>query len=272
MITQIVGKPGAGKTSLLTHFLMEMFFSRGDELLERCREAIELENQERMHPLSFPEKPPIFANYNVSFFEGYEKTYSPYFLNPYYFGINHNETPVQYILPGSKIFIEESQRYYDSRQSGSFPRWVSEAFEMHRHFDLDIYLDSQRWKLIDLNIRDLVSRTLLVTRMENELNGYGGVLSTTWYLREFEGSAELTQYFETGVGGTEIDPVIHKGNIFEAFDSHKNRKAFYPPDKPAQGFTLLNFCGDKGDIPEELKMYYDIGEPKWFRHKDKETA
>ena len=269
-IIQIVGKPGAGKTSLMTHFLMEEFFTNGDDLLEKCCEAIALENQERINPLPFPTKPPIFANYGVRFEEDYEKEYSPYFINPFYFGIGHNDTPVQYILPGSKIFIEECQKYYDSRQSGSFPRWVSEAFEMHRHFDVDIYLDSQRWKLVDLNIRDLASRTLLVERMENALTRYGGLLSSTWYLREFESNAELVQYTETGIGGHEIEPIVHKGDIFEAFDSRKNRKAFYPPDKPSQGFTLLEFCQDKAAAPDDLRMYYDTKEPEWFRHKDKD--
>lgn len=269
-ITIITGDPGAGKTSFMTHLLMEEFFKNGDDLLEKCREDIELENQERMNPLPFPDKPPIFSNYAVKFLEDYEKEYMPYFINPFYFGIGNETAPVQYLLPGSRIFIEECQKYYDSRQSTTFPRWVSEAFEMHRHYGLKIFLDCQRGKLVDLNIRGIASRILRIERTENVITQYGGIRFTTWYLREFENNAELMQFYESGVGGHEIEPVTHKGNIFEVFDSHKNRKAFYPPDKPKQQFNLLDFIGDKSQAPEELKMFYDTGEPEWFRKKEKE--
>lgn len=271
-ITIITGDPGAGKTSFMTHLLIEEFFKAGDELLEKCQEDIIKENEERLYPLPLPDKPPIFTNYGVKFYEDYEKEYSPYFINPYYFGVRNEETSVQYLLPNSRIFIEECQRYFDSRQSTSFPRRVSEAFEMHRHFGLEIYLDAQRGKLVDLNIRGIASRILRIEGTENKKNKYGGILSTTWKIREFESNAELMQYYDTGIGGHEIEPVTHKGNIFEAFDSKKNRKAFYPPDKPQQAFTLLDFYADKENAPAELKMYYDTNEPKWFRHKEKETA
>ncbi len=266
----ITGDPGAGKTSFMTHLLMEEFFKLGDDLLETCISEIELENQERRNPLPLPDRPPIFANYGVRFLEDYEKEYSPYFINPFYFGIRNENAPVQFLLPGSRIYIEEAQRYFDSRQSTTFPRWVSEAFEMHRHYGLEIYLDAQRGKLIDLNIRGIASRILRIESISHNMTKYGGILSTTWRIREFGSNAELMQYYDTGIGGHEIEPVTHRGNIFEVFDSRKNRKAFYPPDKPRTNFNLLNFYPDKDSAPDELKMFYDPSEPKWFRHQEKQ--
>ena len=141
---------------------------------------------------------------------------------------------------------------------------------MHRHFGLEIFLDAQRGKLVDLNIRGIASKILRIEEIQHTKTKYGGILSTTWRIREFKNNAELMLYYDTGVGGHEIEPVTHRGNIFEVFDSRKNRKAFYPPDKSGTDFTLLNFYADKDNAPQDLKMYYDTSEPKWFRHKEKE--
>ena len=105
MITIIFGAPGTGKTSLSTHFLKQTYQTQGRALLSYTRGRIEAMNESRAVPRARPEKPPIFANYKVSFKTGYDKTFEPYFINPYYMGLPNEAMPTHYLPPGSKVFI-----------------------------------------------------------------------------------------------------------------------------------------------------------------------
>lgn len=268
MITIIFGKPGAGKTSLMAHLMMDLYANRGRELLKKCEDLIIAENQERLHRLPLPEKPPIFSNFSVEFLVGFKKKFSPYFFNPYYFGIENDDFPVQHILPGGAYFIDEGQKYFNSRKSGTFPDHVSRAFEFHRHFKIDIFIGVQRPKLIDLNIRELTPCFWEITGMQHETNGYGGIERTTWTIREYTSDAEVTERLETGDGGRELPPVVHEGNIFEAFNSFEQRKLFFPKDEKDASFTLLPFRPN-GELPEALRDLYKSGEPKWYRNGEK---
>lgn len=268
MITIIFGKPGAGKTSLMAHLMTELYATRHRELLKTCKELISAENQERIYALPLPEKPPIFSNFNVEFLVGYKKKFSPFYFNPYFFGLENDEYPVQHILPGGVYFIDEGQKYFNSRKSGSFPDHVSRAFELHRHFRIDIYIGVQRPKLVDLNIRELTPRFWEVTGVTHETNGYGGIERTIWNIREYNSDAEVGERIETGEGGHELAPIVHEGNIFEAFNSFEQRKLFFPKDEQGAGFTLLPFRPSE-ELPEKLRELYCTNEPKWYRNGEK---
>lgn len=269
MITIIFGKPGAGKTSLMTHFMIELYEKQGDELRERCIERIAEQNQDRLYALPFPDQPPFFSNYGVKFLVDYEEEFSPYFLNPYYFGIENDEFEVQYLLPCSQCFISEGQKYFNSRKSLSLRDHVSRAFELHRQNEMNFFIDCQRPKLIDLNIRELAPRFLEVLRMENTTNSYGGILSSAWYCKEFSSAAEVMDYLTTGEGGHELPPFVHRGDIFEAFDSFEQKKKFFPADKKGSCFTLLPFQ-PRENLSQGLRRLYDPAEPKWYRSKEKQ--
>ena len=133
MITIIFGAPGTGKTSLNTHFLQTEYKTHGRALLAQTQKRIAEVNRTRVKPLTLPDKPPIFANYKASFKTGYEKTFEPYYINPFYLGLENGNMPTQYLPPQSRVFISESQRYYNSRKSSTLPDWVSRLYEMHRH-------------------------------------------------------------------------------------------------------------------------------------------
>lgn len=271
MITIIFGQPGAGKTSLMTHCMIDLYERKGDELLEQCIQQIEEQNRERIHALPFPDRPPFFSNYAVKFLVDYEEEYSPYFFNPYYFGVENEEFGVQYLPPCSTLFITEGQKYFNSRKSLTLRDHVSRAFELHRQNEMNIFIDCQRPKLIDLNIRELTPRFIEVLRVENEMNSYGGILSSTWYCREYSSAAEVMEYIASGEGGKEIPPIVHRGCIFDAFDSFEQKKKFMPKDEEGSAFTLLPFQQQEG-LPERLRKIYDAEEPRWYRSNEKEET
>ena len=167
MITTVFGKPGVGKTAFLAYQLQNLYFTQGLNLLDECRDKINAENLNREHLLTLPTQPPIFSDFGVKFLVDYEEEYEPYYINGYYFGMQNKNMQTQFLPPCSKLFLSEGQRYFDSRKSKTFPAFVSAAFEMHRHYGLDIWIDVQRPKLIDANIRELCKKFIEVIKIED---------------------------------------------------------------------------------------------------------
>lgn len=266
MITIIFGEPGAGKTSLLTYFMKQIYRTEGDRILSYCREEIASENKKRPVPLSMPSAPPIFSDFFVHFLDGYEREYSPYFINGYYFGIQNERMATQYVPPGSKIFLSEAQRYFDSRKSATFPDHVSRAFEMHRHFGLDIYLDAQREGLIDLNIRALCKRFIEVQKSEHERTASGRIIKTTFFCREFDDLISVEQYL-SGVPTGRETTYVNYGNIYRCFESCNHDEDFVPGK--GMNYRYLPFLNKGETVPENLKMFYETEEPKGYRRSQR---
>ncbi len=269
--TLIIGKPGAGKTALMTHFLETAYKREGRQRFEACKAMIETMNTRRVHKLALPDRPPIFASYAVEFLCDYRKTFKPYDFNPFYFGIDHGEQKhVQYVLPYSVIFMPEAQGIFDSRQSSTFPRWISEAYEKHRQFHIDFYIDAQRPMLIDRNVRELLDRILLVEKLEHEAGIWGGIRKTRFHCREFSSNFELERHLENGIGGKEV-VIEHRGNIFNDYDSFHEGANFVPPDEAGKDFTLHESLEQGEKPPKGLEWFYNRGEPWEFRHPKSET-
>ena len=265
MITIIFGAPGAGKSSLNTYFLKEQYEKHGFELLEKTKELIDEANEKRLHKLSYPDKPPIFADFKVKFLVDYEQYYEPYFINGFYAGLPNDRLPVQFIPPGSKIFLSEVQRYYDSRKSSSMPNFISRAFEMHRHYSLDFWLDVQRPTLVDLNIRELCKRFIEVIEMENTLNSVGDVTRSVFRCREFGCWRDVAQYLETGAKTYKDTVFIHDGNIFDCFDSFNYFSEFLPGEDA--DFKYLPFRSRAEAAGSSDAAYYNLSEPEAYRHE-----
>ena len=267
MITIIFGAPGAGKSSLNTYFLKDLYENRGFELLEKTKELIDEANEKRLHKLSYPDKPPIFADFKVKFLVDYEQYYEPYFINGFYAGLPNDRLPVQFMPPGSKIFLSEVQRYYDSRKSTSMPNFISRAFEMHRHYHLDFWLDVQRPTLVDLNIRELCKRFIEVIGMENTMNSVGDVTRSVFRCHEFGCWRDVAQYLETGAQTFKDVVFVYDGNIFDCFDSFNYFSEFLPDEDG--DFRYLPFRSRTETAGSEDAAYYSISEPEAYRHEVK---
>jgi hypothetical protein len=267
MIVIICGKPRSGKTALNTYFAQRSL-SDGNMRMRKCISAINDINQGRTNKLTLPDKPPIYTNYEAHFCTGYHKYFSPYFVNPYYIGLSNHNIKVQNIMPFGELHITEGQRYWDSRESSTLPDHVSRFFETHGHFWLDIFIDVQRAKLIDLNIRALAKRIIEVQRMVHIEDEYGRILQTTWLCREFSNNYDYETYVDGGVAPYISTRYVYNGNIFECFNSRSCRDDFVP--KNDENFSLLPYLNssdvNKGDVNAE---YYSTQMPATFRAKPK---
>lgn len=274
MITIITGKPGVGKTALNTFFCEMTYQTEREWLLKSAQARIELINDNREHALTLPISPPIFTNYEVKMHVGYKKWYSPYYVNPYFLGLGNDKLQIINLPPYSKLFISEAQRYYNSRKSQTLPDWVSRWYEMHRHFGIEIYMDVQRGKLIDLNIRELCKKFIEVQRMEHETDGGVNITKTTWYCREFTNSQDYDDYLNSPTNADNVNyqnvTYIYDGNIFESFNSTSCFDEFVPDDVPGADFHYLDYKSksEKKD-DETTAAFYCTLEPKAYRNPDK---
>ncbi len=272
MIVIICGKPRVGKTALNTHFAELSMRQNGRFRLKRCIEETNLLNVANRNKLPLPDIPPIYLNYEAKFHIGYKKYIEPMWVNPYWLGLPNAETPTQFILPHSEVHITEGQRVWDSRESATLPDNVSGFFEKHGHFWLDIYIDVQRAKLIDLNIRALATKIIEVQKMVHLKDAYRRILSTTWICREFSNIQDYEAYSEQGkVVPFRVATYTHEGNIFECYNSRSCKNDFVPDEK--QDFKLLKFKtpSEIKVLPKEVAEMYSTAKPKWFRARQNET-
>ena len=266
MITIITGKPGVGKTALNTYFFFHTYRSDSARLLKLTRDRIELLNESREQPLPVPDAPPIFTNYEVKFLIGYEKYYEPYYINPYYLGLKNDKLKMQNIPPYSRLFISEAQRYYNSRKSSTLPDWVSRFYEMHRHYGIDVYLDVQRGKLIDLNIRELCKRFIEVQEMELDKGGGTWIDKTRWRCREFTNMQDFDDYIG-GEGSNYVETVYeYDGDIFACYNSTSCFNEFVPPE--GESFHFLPYHRAE-NTDESTAEFYNTSEPELYRKPDK---
>ena len=109
MIHIIFGAPGKGKSCKQVHFAKDLYLTRGRELLRSCMARIDAANAEG-YDFSYPDRVPIFSDFPMRFKIGYEKYFSPYFMNGYYLGLPNDTQEVMYVPPGSVIFLSVSEK------------------------------------------------------------------------------------------------------------------------------------------------------------------
>lgn len=261
----IFGGYGKGKTGLLTCFMITDYLKNGEKLLSDCRAKIEEVNAEKGLKLTAPERAPYYADYSVKYGRGDKVDFEPYYINGFYFGLPNDNMQVLSVPPYSKIYLDEAQRYYNSRKSMTFPDWVSRAYEMHRHYNLDITMSVQRVMLIDKNIKDICRRFIEVVDLTHERNTFGGIGASKWTCREFDDWNAVEDYI--AVKERDRTPGMYtqteysfRGNIFNCYDSFN----YFDDFLPKKDFNYLKLSQSKEYSGEE-KKYFETGEPNGFR-------
>ena len=281
MITIISGAPGAGKSSLNAYFLDRTYKEEGRTLLKRSVAKIEEINKTRRNPLTPPSLPPIYSDFRVKIPAGYKKYYEPYYINGYYMGLANERLKTQFLPPYAKVFLSEAQRYYNSRKSGNFPDFVSRFYEMHRHFGLDLYLDVQRVRLIDPNIRELCRHFIEVQFMEHTRDKLGRIVHTVWHCREFDNWLAFEDYLNTGAATYKETTYTYDGNIFDCYDSFGFFENYLPEDVAGKDISYLKHLTrtEARFIGADNAEFYKGGEPAGYRKaqessnkKDKDNA
>lgn len=225
MITIIFAPPRTGKTCYMTHILNMYAFDR--ERNRAMKNEIENKNSGGFS-LSIP-KHCVSANYDIIFKKfGYSPRFSRR-INPYRLGFANNLVKTHFNLPFECIGITEAQKYLNSRMSMYFPEWQSRWYEQHGHNNLDIFLDTQRPMLIDVNIREL-AQFVEIVKLDIKHNKNGQIKRLIWTIRHIANSSLFDKYMQSGKKDKTCytqETVIANYNVFELYDSQSCKPKFY---------------------------------------------
>lgn len=225
MITIIFAPPRTGKTAFMTYLLNEIAFDH--ERNRRMRSEVLSMNDGGFNLT--PPKHCVSANYNITLRKfGYSARQNR-FINPFRLGFANPDVETHFNVPYEAIGITEGQKYLNSRNSANFPDWQSRWYEQHGHLNLDIFIDTQRPHLIDVNVRALAN-FIEILKMEPVYGKNGWISGIRWRIREIESDSALERYFATGKKDSQYyteKTVYAPYNVFELYDHQGCKPKFY---------------------------------------------
>ena len=225
MITIIFAPPRTGKTCFMTHILNLHAFDR--ERNKSMAREIMSKNANGFN-LTIP-KHCVSSNYDITF---RKYGYSPRFnrrINPYRLGFDNEFVKTHFNYPYEAIGITEAQKYLNSRMSMYFPEWQSRWYEQHGHNNLDIYLDTQRPMLIDVNIREL-AQFVEIIKLTIFRDNYRKICKLQWKIRIIENSSLFDKYMSSGKQDKSCytEEIVEADyNVFNCYDSQSCKPKFY---------------------------------------------
>ncbi len=256
MITHVVGKTRVGKTAFLVADMTQyMNRSISDlELYQRCCEEVLSINANGDFGFALPAQSPVYSNFKTCFQVGYNQYVGSYYMDGFHMGVENEFVDTLPVLPCSRIYLSEAQRYYDSNHTGGIPEWVSRFFEEHGHFDLDILLDSQRPILVHKNIRELIHRFVYVENMHNFTDKMGNIVASRWTYKEFDDWKYVESFIDNGdTRHCETKTLDYLGNVFEHYESKCYRAQFIPVRRQ---FSMQQHMYGARDDDELLAMKF----------------
>lgn len=270
MIRIISGNPGAGKTLLAMHFMsIDTSINGYDNYLKSCNQIKTF--NDCGYAFDYPKQK------HVTYFNGQARisvmgkpVKNPYSFNPWKMALPTRKNDVHLFFPCSKIYIDEAQRFYNSRLFQKFPTAVSRFFELHRQWDLDITLIAQRAGLIDLNIRELAEELIYVEDLNTEVGTLGNLIKATWRVRKFTNNADLEHYLDghKELGQEEI--IESTENLFKFYDT-KFFKFLFLNQRRSQKFLqeYLRPFKYSPELVDALSEVYSFEAPSGYYDNDK---
>lgn len=209
----------------MTHLLNEHAFDR-ERNLKMAREINK--KKSKGFKLTMP-KHCVSSNYDIAFHRfGYSKRQSR-IINPYRLGFDNPFVKTHFNLPFEVIGITEAQKYLNSRMSKDFPDWQSRWYEQHGHNNLDIYLDTQRPMLIDVNIREL-AQFIEIRKLTIKYNKFNKIEKLKWKIRRIKNSSLFDRYMQSGKKDKSCydeETITANYNVFDLYDSQNCKPKFY---------------------------------------------
>ena len=248
MITLIFGKPGAGKTALMTRLALECM--TGKIARKDCKSSkaeIEAYNDGGFS-LSTDFEHLVFADYKIQARHGKVRSWD---MDGFEYGLPDPKHTTAFLPPYSRLFFDEAQKYLNSRRS-ELADSVSRAYEFHRHMHYNITLVMLRPKLIDLNVRELSEHVIEVVELEHEYD-HDCIVGSVWYCREYDNVAVALKSIDGQSVEYEKTRYEFDGNIYKHYSSFAQAPAFYN-GRYASDFTLMD-AADYGRSVEDVARF-----------------
>lgn len=217
------------------------------------------------------------ANFGFEIKIGYKKSFSPYYIDPYYFKLPNkgnvdekdkkNKTrKTMPVVPSAVLFFQEMDDVYDSSVKKPLAATVKGLYNKRRHWDLDIWIELHRSMALNVAIRDVGSRFLEIQSKKSDKDSAGRTIRTTWIYREFTNWRDVETYLAMPVNNPARKKLyvektfVNEGDIFKCYDCENCAEEFIPDEN--DDFVLLPQKNkvDVQTLPPELATYYEPGE------------
>jgi hypothetical protein len=187
MITIFFGDPGSGKTSLMSAMAIDLMCDSRD-FVRSCRRIVQKLDLGG-YCISLPDdlNHLVFSDYEIVCKRELRPVQKSWEVDGFRLGLPNERHETIKLPPYSSVFLDEGQRYYNSRvQASLFSDFVSGFYEMHRHYYLNIYLTCQRSGLIELNIRGVSQRFIEIEKMRCIKRLNGDLIGWEWIGSEYK--------------------------------------------------------------------------------------
>lgn len=231
-IYHICGKPRKGKTSLAVAMVLNEYMKYNNDSWHSSIKYIRNQNLTEGINRTLPlQRHVVSANFDI--YKRVPNMHS-YPINGWEFGVPNPLCYTKPFIPYGVYVFDEAQRYWDSKGDSKLPPWVTQAFELHGHIFLTIFLITQRYIRLSADIRELVEKFIYVEESihtyivngkkvkSNKFLPYGKLIKTVWKGREFEDGEQIDLYVKKGEKVGKPFKYEFDGNI----KSHYNPYAF----------------------------------------------
>lgn len=229
MLTILTGLPGIGKTALMSYFMVKQMTENGFNDCRNCGTELSLLKKGGFDLLELPKQRHLcFSDYKVKFNNRFESHY----IDGFQIGMPNPFFKTAFIPPYSTIYLDEAQRYYDSRMSKYLREEVYRWYQLHRHNDYNVYMTCQRLGNIDINIRSIAEKFIVIDKIIISKNSWGMIKDITWKIRTFYSCDTAESYMlarerseNKDIG--EISEISTKFNVFDWYNSKGCKPAFF---------------------------------------------
>ena len=115
MITIICGEPGHGKTALMTYFAIQKMLYEGFEYYYNSTRRIDKLKAGGFTSLDLPkQRHTVYADYVI---KSQFPASQSYYVDGFNIALPNPFFDTTFFFPYSQIFLDEAQKYYDSRMS-----------------------------------------------------------------------------------------------------------------------------------------------------------
>ncbi len=227
MITIIFAPPRTGKTCFMTHTACVTAFDRQRTKAMQSELTAKIENG--FDKIQTIPDHCVSANYDITLRKFRHSPKLSRRINPYRLGFANSQVKTHFNIPHEAIFITEAQKYLNSRMSRNYPDWQSRWYEQHGHNSLDIWLDTQRPMLIDVNIREL-SQFIEIVKLDIGYDRFRRPNRMQWLTRKIPNSQLFDRYMSSGKQDKNCyteEIVTANYNVFSCYDSRSCKPKFY---------------------------------------------
>lgn len=247
-ITMIYAPPKRGKTLFLAYLVQQFAFDR-ERLIaskgvieHRCALGYPLQDYLRYNHF-------VYSNVEIRTNKRGCLSRVTHFYNPFKIAVPNDKFKTTFLPEYSTIIWDECQKQLNSRKS--LNRFTSAWFEQSGHMHYDIYLATQRPKLTDLNVRELITKFIYIDSVEFVLTDTG--VKTRIYTVEHTDCYSVDEFISSGYNLNNGSKRMYEydGDLRKCYDAYCYNDNYYA------GFVTDN---PKIKVDYETDSEYDHGD------------